>query len=228
MLGTMYFTSDNGYQNFLGFAAVLSSLILDSNKKVSNCISTETSFEKMKPFNTNAQLTMSNLANGRVILTFNNSVLVQESSSSLHSNFILYNWSLHFKFIHNWSRNPADNFPLKNCLFGTAKLVRNATKSQFIYNGWGIALDGEGSWSFDNDLARNVIIFGVDNNLSSHTANWINNFLILGERPRDGINDSTGAAGKKIVSLLVGQIQNFPQVSITMVMRVTCMPIKQM
>ena len=33
---------------------------------------------------------MSNLANGRVILKFYNSVLVQNSFSSLYSNFMLY------------------------------------------------------------------------------------------------------------------------------------------
>ena len=48
-----------------------------------------------------------------------------------------------------------------------------------------------------NDFARNVIIFGVDNTSSSHTDNRKNNFLVLGEATH-GINDSTGAAGKKI------------------------------
>ena len=51
------------------------------------------------------------------------------------------------------------------------KLVRNAIKSKFIYNDWGIAFDG-GSRSFDNDYARNVVIFGVDNSSSSHRDNW--------------------------------------------------------
>ena len=34
-------------------------------------------------------------------------------------------------------------------------------KSKFSYNGWGIALGGEGSWSFGDDCA---IILGFDNN----------------------------------------------------------------
>ena len=85
----MYFTSEDGYQNLLVFAPMLSSLILDSNKKATNFISTGTSFEKNQPFDTNVELTMFNLANSRLILTFNNSGLVQENSSSLHSNFIL-------------------------------------------------------------------------------------------------------------------------------------------
>ena len=36
-----------------------------------------------------------------------------------------------------------------------------------------------------------------------------NNFLVLGEGPTQGINDSTSAAGKKLVLNLVKQIPNF-------------------
>ena len=39
-----------------------------------------------------------------------------------------------------------------------------------MYSSYGIAFDGKGSWSF-NAFARIVIIFGVDNNSSSHTDN---------------------------------------------------------
>ena len=67
---------------------MLSSLILDSNKKVINWILTGTSSEKIKPFDTSLEPKMSNLVNGRVILKFNNSCLLQKSSS-LYSNFIL-------------------------------------------------------------------------------------------------------------------------------------------
>ena len=68
---------------------MLVSLILHNNKKVIDWISTRISSEKIKPFDTNLELTMSNPANGRLILKFNNSVLVQKSSSTLYSNFIL-------------------------------------------------------------------------------------------------------------------------------------------
>ena len=67
----------------------------------------------------------------------------------------------------------------------------------------------EGSWSFGNDFARNVVIFSVDNSSSSHTDNRKNNFLVLGEGPTQGINDSTGSAEKNLVLILVKQIQNF-------------------
>ena len=56
-----------------------SSLISDSNKKVANWISTGISSEKIKPFYTNLEPTMSDLPNGRVNVKFNNSVLVQKN-----------------------------------------------------------------------------------------------------------------------------------------------------
>ena len=42
------------------------------------------------------------------------------------------------------------------------------------------------------------MIFGVDNSSSSHTDNRKNNFLVLGEGPTSGINNTIGAAEKKI------------------------------
>ena len=64
----MLFREKNDYQNFLNFAPVLSSIILESNKKVTNWILSRISSEKIGPFDTNLEPTMSNLANGRVNL----------------------------------------------------------------------------------------------------------------------------------------------------------------
>ena len=98
---------------------------------------------------------------------------------------------------------------MKNCILGTVKLARNAIKSKFIYNGRGKVFDGKGLWSFGNGFARNDVIFVVDNSSSSYTDNRKNNFLVLGERPTDDINNSTGAAEKKLRLTLLKQIQNF-------------------
>ena len=67
LLGRLYFTGDDGYQNFLVFAPILSLLVLDSNEKVTNWMSTGISSEKIKSFDTNLEPSMTNLANGRVI-----------------------------------------------------------------------------------------------------------------------------------------------------------------
>ena len=61
---------------------MLSSLIVDSNRKVTEWILTGISSEKVKSFDTGIEPTMSNLANGRVDLKFQNSVLVQKSFPS--------------------------------------------------------------------------------------------------------------------------------------------------
>ena len=73
------------------------------------------------------------------------------------------------------------NFKLKNCLFGATNVVDNSDKVKRVRSGYGIAFDGAGLWSFDNDLAKNVVIFGF-NNTSSHADNRKNKFLILSER----------------------------------------------
>ena len=49
---------------------------------------------------------------------------------------------------------------------------------------------------FDNDTARNGIIFGVDNNSSFHIDNRKINFLVLDEVPTFRINESFGLPEK--------------------------------
>ena len=62
-----------------------------------------------------------------------------------------------------------------------------------MYSGYGTAFGELSSGSFGNGIARNVIIFGVDISSLSHTDNWKNNFLVLGEGPTDDINGNIGA-----------------------------------
>ena len=66
-----------------------------------------------------------------------------------------------------------------------------------MYSSYGITFDSADSWSFDNDTARNVIIFGDDNCSSSHANNRQNNFLVLDEGPTLGINGRFGSPMKK-------------------------------
>ena len=57
---------------------MLDSLTSDKSETVTNWISTGASPEKIKPFDTNLAPIMSNLANSKVSLKFNNSVLLQQ------------------------------------------------------------------------------------------------------------------------------------------------------
>ena len=56
-------------------------------------------------------------------------------------------------------------------------IVKNSDKEKYVYSGYGMAFDRKDSWSFNDDTARNVIIFGVDNSSSSHTGNLKNDIL---------------------------------------------------
>ena len=76
-------------------------------------------------------------------------------------------------------------------LIGATNIVKNSNKEKFVYSGYGITFGSAGSWSFGNDFARNVVIFGVYNSSSSD-----NNFLILAESPTYGINGTFGSPKK--------------------------------
>ena len=47
-----------------------------------------------------------------------------------------------------------------------------------MYSGYGIAFDRKIEWNFDNDFAKNIVIFGVDNSSSSHTGHRENDILV--------------------------------------------------
>ena len=69
LLGKMYFTGGNRYQNFQVFASV--------PQLLARCQSVY-HLRKIKLFDTKLEPSMSNLANGRVIFKINNSILKQK------------------------------------------------------------------------------------------------------------------------------------------------------
>ena len=83
---------------------------------------------------------------------------------------------------------PTNNFKFKNCFFRAASIVKNSDNEKYVNNGYGIIFDSAFLWSFNNDIARNVIIFTANNSSSSHTDNHKNKFLVLSEGPVFGIN----------------------------------------
>ena len=64
-----------------------------------------------------------------------------------------------------WPKVPLRNFTLKNYLLGAASVVKISDKERYVHSGYGIAFDGNGERSFDNEYARNVTIFGVGHHL---------------------------------------------------------------
>ena len=81
--------------------------------------------------------------------------------------------------LDDWPKNPLRNFTTKSCLFGVTSIVKNSDKEKYVYSGYGIAFERKGEWRFDNDTARNVVIFGVDKGSSSHADNLKNNFFSI-------------------------------------------------
>ena len=77
------------------------------------------------------------------------------------------------------------NNAFKIFLFGAIDAARpNNTKDldNFIYSGWGIGFDHDGTFSHpEGSTARNVIIFGVDMSGSVHASNKTKDFLVLGK-----------------------------------------------
>ena len=98
--------------------------------------------------------------------------------------------------LDDWPKSYRINFTLKNCLFGVNNIIKSSNKEKYTYSGQGIAFDGKGEWSFGNDPARNIIIFGVHNSSSSHTDNLKNDFLMSGDSPNFGVNGRFGASEK--------------------------------
>ena len=100
--------------------------------------------------------------------------------------------------LDDWPKSYLRNFTLKKCLFGVNNIAKSSNKEKYAYSGQGIAFDGKGEWSFGNDPARNVVIFGVDNSSSSRTDNLKNYFLMSGDGPTFGVNGRFGASEKKV------------------------------
>ena len=95
-------------------------------------------------------------------------------------------------------------------MFGATSIIKNSDKQKWIYIGYGIAFDGNSTWSFANDYATNLLVFVVGNrSRSSHADKHNSTFLVLDERDTLGINRTFTAAEKSLVLNLLTQKQNF-------------------
>ena len=83
-------------------------------------------------------------------------------------------------------------------MFGAPSMVKNSDKEKYVYSGYGVWFNRRGGWSFDNGTARNILIFGVNNILSSHADNLKTNFLVLGEGDTFGNNFKFWCNRKKV------------------------------
>ena len=79
------------------------------------------------------------------------------------------------------------DFTLRNCLFGGAKLAKNADPDKYVYSRYGIVFDSPTEFLLpDGGVDKNVIIFGVDMSSDVHTDNKEKDILILGKGATQG------------------------------------------
>ena len=151
----------------------------------------------MPPYTTNKSLSPKLVwYNSRIKLKFKGSCLKQDKASFTPKNvvslFIVY------ELDNTWPRDLNTDFTLKNCLFGSLKLTKNADSDKYSYSGYGIGFDSCSYFSLsDNTTERNVVIFEADMNSSVHTDNKGKDILILDEGPTQGLDDTTLTAEVK-------------------------------
>ena len=109
---------------------------------------------------------------------------------------------------------------IKNSLFGTVTLTKNADIDKYIYSGYWIRFDRRSCFPFQGGgFGQNIIVFGVDMNSSSHIDNKGKYILILGKGPTQGLGKNSLTAEKmypinftltkKKVCMIMGQIVTY-------------------
>ena len=64
-----------------------------------------------------------------------------------------------------WSQELNADVTIKDCLFESVKIIKNADTDKYSYSGYGIGFDSGSLFSVQNfDWGKNVVIFGVDMN----------------------------------------------------------------
>ena len=81
-----------------------------------------------------------------------NNISIPKKEINLYISYIL----------HIWLRNLNTDFTLKNCKFGSVKLIKNANPDKYKYSSYSIGFDSCSECSFtDGSMGKNVIIFGA-------------------------------------------------------------------
>ena len=76
----------------------------------------------------------------------------------------MVNFSIVYE-LDSWPRDIGTNFTLAGCLFGAAKLAKNADPEKYVYSSYGIGFDTRIEYSLS------VIIFRADRSPSVHIDN---------------------------------------------------------
>ena len=107
--------------------------------------------------------------------------------------------NLYISYVLNpWLKKLNTDFTLKNCLFGSVKLTKNADPDKYKYSGYGIGFYSRSEFSFtDGSVEENIIIFGAGMSSSLHIDNKNKDVFIPGEGPIQKLDDITLTAESK-------------------------------
>ena len=105
--------------------------------------------------------------NARIKVKFDGSILKQSGPTefgAIVNIYIVYRLIL---------RTASSNIVLKNCLFSSIDITKNADPDKYVYSwGIGIGFDSKGEYTHpDGGMGENVIIFGADMTNSKHANN---------------------------------------------------------
>ena len=207
--GKNYFDED-GTQNYYIFQPISKYLKVVSVNDINYILSWKSrglNDMKIESIKTNNYLLNPHTGNydmSKIRIKFNGSFLNRFSLTILHRDIV--NIYIVYEITSDYS---SINFPtLENCLFGSVKLTKNADIGKYGYSGYGIGFDRNTSFSVGNEIAKNVIIFGVDMSSSTKIDNRKKDVLSFGRGLTQGLENKLYA--EKIYSInFTKKIQNF-------------------
>ena len=165
------FNSEDGSQAYLIFQPLYRHIKTVTNTNyISSWQSRGFSAESIKPPTTSDNSLTPELSyySNNIRVKFTGSCLKQSKITYTHKKVV----NIYIVYELRASSSNIDDPTLKNCLFGTVTLTKNADIDKYGYSGYGIGLDRGGSFSFPGGgYGQNVLIFGGDMSSSPHIDN---------------------------------------------------------
>ena len=94
--------------------------------------------------------------------------------------------------LDRWLQDLNTDFTLKDCLYGTVNLTRDADPDKCSYLGYSIRFDSRSLCLFPNfDWNKTVVIFGVNNSSSAHIGNKKKSILVFRKGLTQELDDTT-------------------------------------
>ena len=190
---------EDGTQNYSVFQPINRYFKLTANTLyISSWKSKGLSAETVKPSSTsdNSLTLLIDYVGIKIRLTFSGNCLKQPKLQYTHGTIV----DIYIVYELGPSGSNDNDPTLKNCLFGTVTLTKNADIDKSGYSGYGIGFDRRSSFSFpDGGFGQNVLIFGADMSSSTHIDNKKKEILVLWKGPTEGLEHTLTA--EKIYSI---------------------------